>query len=147
MNAGSIRALTDTELITFIGASDYLSVAQRQLSHGWKFVPFDRDPSHAIAPLAYRVGYWHKDRLCGVLCIQQEPTHQDGVSLSFLDGEPAAMDHLLHHALNAYEGSTMHMMVPVHQGQHVSAMELLRRLDFTSWSEFKADVFVYTMAL
>ncbi|MBE0634737.1 GNAT family N-acetyltransferase [Candidatus Bipolaricaulota bacterium] len=145
--AASIRELTETETREFIGTSAFLSMAQRQLSHGWKFLPFDHDPSRSIEPLAYRVGYWEEDELTAVLCIRQEPAIGGPITLSFLDGESAAMSRLLNHALNVYEGSTMQVMVPVHQGRRAAAFAVLRESGFISWSDFHPDVFVYEMVL
>lgn len=147
LESSQIRPLSERETITFVGGSEYLNLAQRQVSHGWKFLPYDHDATAAISPLAYRRGYWEADELRAAVCIRHNPADGGPFSLSFLDGEPDAMRSLLNRALYDYDGKTIEAMVPVHQGRHAAVFELLKEAGFFSWSEFRADVFVYGMVL
>jgi ribosomal protein S18 acetylase RimI-like enzyme len=144
---GQIRPLSELETLAFVKDSAYLALAQRQFSHGWKFLPFDRDPNKAIAPLAYCLGYWQSNALKAVVCVRQEPAGVGPCTLNFLDGEPEAMTALLSHTLRAYAGRALEVMLPTHQGKHAAALRLLQDMGFESWSGFKADVFVYEMIL
>ena len=143
----SIRPISEQETIEFVGHSEFLSLARRRFPRGWRFFPFDLDSCEAIARLECRLGFWAGDVLKAVMCIRQSPDHEGGITINFLDGEPAAMCALLNHALVRYEGKTMQIMVPIHQGRHAAVLPLLRRSEFRSWSESEADVFVYEMLL
>ncbi|MFC2105851.1 GNAT family N-acetyltransferase [Candidatus Bipolaricaulota bacterium] len=145
--SSSIRAISEQETIEFVSSSEFLFLACRRFPRGWHFFPFDHDPCEAIARLECRLGFWEGDGLKGVMCIRQGPDHEGRITVNFLDGEPAAMCILLNHALVRYEGKTMQIMVPIHQGRHPAVLPLLRQSGFRSWSEFKADVFVYEMLL
>lgn len=142
-----IHPLSEQETIEFVGHSEFLSLARRRFPRGWRFFPFDHDPCEAMARLRCRLGFREENELKAVLCIRQSPDHEGWITINFLDGTPAATRALLNHALHLYEGKTFEVMVPVHQGQHAAALELLREAGFKSWSEFKADVFVYEMLL
>ena len=142
-----LRPLSEQETIAFVENSDYLSLAGHRFSHGWKFLPFDHDPRAAISPLAYRRGHWESDELKAAVCIRHNPAHGGSFTLNFLDGDPDAMCALLNQALYDYDGKTIEVMVPVQHGRHAAVFELLKEAGFTSWSEFKADVFVYEMVL
>jgi hypothetical protein len=72
---------------------------------------------------------------------------QGQITINFFDGKPSAMRSLLTHALRHYAGKEFEMMVPVHQGKHARALDILREAGFTSWSDFNPDVFAYEMVL
>jgi len=131
----SIRSLSEQETLEFVRNSDYLSLAQRRFSHGWKFFPFDHDPKKAIVDLECRLGYWELDELKAALCIRHRPDHEGWITINFLDGEPDAMCALLDHAVSLYAGTTMEIMVPIRSGRHAAALKLLRRAGFKSWSK------------
>ena len=145
--SATIRPLSESETLDFVGASRFLSVAHRRFPRGWRFFPFDHDPSEAIARLDYRIGTWENDMLTAALCIRQKPDHTGRITINFLDGEPTAMRTLLAHAIDVYAGKEFEMMVPCDHGQHAGALGVLREAGFTSWSDFKADVFAYEMVL
>jgi len=145
--SATIRPLSKTDTLAFVGSSRFLSLAHRRFPRGWRFFPFDHDPSEAIARLNYRMGAWKNDVLSAALCIRQGPDHAGRITINFLDGEPAAMRALLSHAFHLYTGKEFEMMVPCDQGQHAGALGVLREAGFTSWSDFKADVFAYEMVL
>lgn len=142
-----IRPLSENETIRFVEHSAFLSLAHRRFPLGWKFFPFDHNPSEAITRLECRLGFWQEERLEAVLCIRQSPDQSDWITVNFLDGSPAAMRSLLHCALHRYSGKTLQSMVPVDNGEHAAAMGLFRDAGFKSWSEFRPDVFVYEMVL
>lgn len=142
-----IHPVSEKETIGFVSRSKFLSLARRRFPRGWRFFPFDYDPCEAIARLEHRLGFWKARQLSALLCIRQKPDHKGWITINFLDGAPAAMRALLNHALHVYEGKTMEIMVPVHHGRHAPVFELLREAGFKSWSDFKADVFVYEMVL
>ena len=145
--AGSIRALSQSEILTFVEGSDFLALAQRRFPRGWRFFPFDYAPNEAIAGLSYGIGMWEKDVLTAALCIRQDQDHIGQITINFLDGEPAGIRCLLAHAINHYAGKGFEIMVPVRQGQHARALEVLREAGFTSWLDFKPDVFAYEMVI
>jgi len=142
-----IRSISEQETIEFVVHSEFLSLARRRFPRGWRFFPFDLDYCEAVARIECRLGFWAGDELKAVMCIRQSPDHEGRITINFLDGEPAAMCALLNHALASYEGKTMQIMVPIHQGRHATVLPLLRRSEFRSWSESEADVFVYEMLL
>ena len=144
---GDIRSLSQPEALAFVESSTFLAMAQRRFPRGWRFFPFDQNPSEAIARLNYVIGMWEKDVLSAALCIRQKPDHIGQITINFLDGEPEAMRCLLSRAIKHYDGKGFEMMVPIHQGQHAPAMKVLREFAFTSWSDFKPDVFAYEMVL
>ena len=145
--SSSIRAISEQETIEFVSSSEFLSLARRRFPRGWRFFPFDHNPCEAIARLECRLGFWEGDGLKAVMCIRQSPDHEGGITINFLDGEPAAMCDLLNHALVRYGGKTMQIMVPIHQGRRAHVLPLLSRSEFRSWSESEADVFVYEILL
>lgn len=145
--SASIRPISEQETVEFVGHSEFLSLARRRFPRGWRFFPFDLDSCEAIARLECRLGFWEGNGLKAVLCIRQSPDHESRITINFLDGEPASMCALLNHALLRYEGKTMEIMVPVHQGRHAAVLPLLRQAGFKSWSEYEADVFVYEILL
>ena len=145
--SANIRPISEQEAIEFVSHSEFLSLARRRFPRGWRFFPFDLDSCEAIARLECRLGFWAGDEVKAVLCIRQSPDYESRITINFLDGEPAAMCALLNHALLRYEGKTMEIMVPVHQGRHAAVLPLLRQVGFKSWSEYEADVFVYEMLL
>ncbi|MCK4570540.1 GNAT family N-acetyltransferase [Candidatus Bipolaricaulota bacterium] len=147
VNSLNIRPVSEQETIDFVSHSEFLSLAQRRFPRGWRFFPFDHDPREAIARLECRLGYWDEDQLEAVLCIRQDPAHGGPSTINFLDGEPSAMRALLNHGLRLYGSKTMGIMVPIHLGRHAAVLEWLREAGFTSWSEFKPDVFAYEMVL
>ncbi|MCK5245857.1 hypothetical protein KAR02_03105, partial [Candidatus Bipolaricaulota bacterium] len=143
----SIRPLSAEETLAFVDSSQFLSLARRRFPRGWRFFPFDHDPNEAIARLNYRIGVWENDVLTAASCIRQGPGHTGRITINFLDGDPAAMRSLLSHVFHRYAGKEFEMMVPCDQGQHADALGVLREAGFTSWSDFKADVFAYEMVL
>jgi len=145
--SSSIRPISEQETIEFVSSSEFLSLARRRFPRGWRFFPFDLDSCEAIARLECRLGFWAGGGLTAVMCIRQSPDHEGGITINFLDGEPAAMFALLNHALVRYEGKTMQIMVPIHQSRYAAVLPLLRQAEFKSWSELRADVFVYEMLL
>lgn len=145
--SASIRSISEQETIEFVGHSEFLSLALRRFPRGWRFFPFDHNPGEAIARLKCRLGFQQGNELSAVLCIRQSSDHDGGITINFLDGEPDAMHALLNHALRLYSGKTLETMVPIHLGKHAALLSVLRQAEFASWSQFRADVFVYELLL
>ena len=143
----NIRSISEQETVEFVRGSEFLSLARGRFPRGWRFFPFDHDPCEAIARLECRLGFQEKNELKAVLCIRHKPTNGGPSTINFLDGETLAMRALLDHALRLYACRTMGIMVPIHLGRHAAVLDLLREAGFTSWSEFKPDVFAYEMVL
>ena len=145
--SANIRSISDQETVEFVRGSEFLSLARGRFPRGWRFFPFDHDPCEAIARLECRLGFQEKNELKAVLCIRHKPANGGPSTINFLDGETLAMRALLDHALRLYACRTMGIMVPIHLGRHAAVLDLLREAGFTSWSEFKPDVFAYEMVL
>ncbi|MFC2079350.1 GNAT family N-acetyltransferase [Candidatus Bipolaricaulota bacterium] len=146
-DSSSIRTISDPEAVDFIAASEFLALAQRRFPRGWRFFPFDDDPRKAIERLECRLAFWSAKQPTAVMCIRQGPEHEGSITINYLDGEPAAVRALLNQALRLYAGKTLQIMVPIHQGKHAAALELLQEAGFESWSDFKPDVFAYELVL
>jgi GNAT superfamily N-acetyltransferase len=141
---GTIRDLSEEETLEFVDRSQFLALAQRRFPRGWRFYPFDHDPREAIARLSY-LGLEQDEKLKAVMC--HGPDHEGCMTLNFLDGDPDVMRILLDRFLQSHQGKTLEMMVPCDQERHAELLPLLQEAGFTSWSEFKPDVFAYEMAL
>ena len=143
-SSGSIRELPTSEALSFVSSSPFLSLAHHRFPRGWRFFPFDHSPNEAIARITH-IGLEQDGVLQAVLC--HGPDHEGSMTINFLDGELASMRDLLNHVLQSYQGTTVAMMVPCDQGQHADALGILKEAGFTSWTEFKPDVFAYEMVL
>ena len=142
--SGKIRNISESEALDFVGSSQFLSLARRRFPRGWRFFPFDHSPNEAIARITH-IGLEQDGVLQAVLC--HGPDHEGSMTINFLDGELASMRDLLNHVLQSYQGTTVAMMVPCDQGQYADALGILKETGFTSWSDFKVDVFAYEMVL
>lgn|GEM_PF-264175 len=142
--SGGIRNLSESEAIDFVGTSQFLCRAHRRFPRGWRFFPFDHSPSEALARITH-CGLEQNGVLQAVLCHSYD--HERSMTIDFLDGEMAAMRSLLNHLLQSRQQTTIAMMVPWDQGQHADALVVLKEAGFTSWTEFKPDVFAYEMVL
>lgn len=142
--AREFRELSSAEGLAFVDTSQFLSLAQRRFPRGWRFLPFDHSPSEALARITI-VGLEQEGALKAVLC--HGPDHEGSMTIHFLDGEGAAMRDLLNHVLQSHRKATMAAMVPCDQGRHAAALEILKEAEFTSWTDFKPDVFAYELLL
>lgn len=143
-NSNHIRQLSEAEALKFVQESHFLALARNRFPRGWRFFPFDQHPREAIARIAYH-GLEQDEELKAVL--GHGPDHEGCITLNFLDGEPDAMRILLNDILRSYENTTVEMMVPCDQGRHAGALTVLKEAGFTSWTDFKPDVFAYEMVL
>jgi ribosomal protein S18 acetylase RimI-like enzyme len=139
--------VTEEDARAYVAHSSFLSLACGWFPRGWRFFPFDHNPSEAVARLRYRTGAWRDGTLVALLCIRQGPEHDGAVTLNFLDGEPAGMRALLARACETYARRRFEIKVPVNEGKAAAAMPLLQETGFTSWLGFEPDVFAYELLL
>lgn len=142
-----VESMDEIAFREFVGRSDFLKLGHRRFPRGWRFFPFDHNPREAVARLERRWGIREGGEWCAALSFRQAPSVGGGATLTFLDGTSDCMRELLAYALPEYAECSLVAMVPFRNGEHASALGELKRVGFKSWSDFKADVFVYEMIL
>lgn len=142
-----IELVSEGETVEYVADSSFLRLARGRFPRGWRFFPFDHDPCEAVARMGLRIGFRDGGHLKGLLCARWRPGESDHTVFNFVDGEPAAMRALLHHALALYAGTEIAVMVPISGGRAACAGPLLDELGFGSWSDGRADVLAYELAL
>jgi RimJ/RimL family protein N-acetyltransferase len=143
----SIHVLSESETVRFVADSEFLALGGGRFPRGWRFFPFDHDPREATARLACRLAYVSGGRLVAVLCVRQDVDHEGEITLNFIDGAREGVRALLDHALTRYSGHAMECMLPVDEGRYPIALSSLVDAGFTSWNNFKPDVFAYELWL
>lgn len=132
----------------FIAGSASLALGRGFLPQGWRFHPFPRSPKRALAAMAHLLGIQRDGQLAALLCLGK-PVHGPHVaSISFLEGEPAAMAELARHALHLAAATRyVEAMAPRRGETAAPALDVLRELGFAVWNDGAADVFVYERQL
>jgi GNAT superfamily N-acetyltransferase len=146
-DASALREMPLREAIAFADRSTFLSLSKRRFPQGWRLFPFDQDPEAALAPYTHRLGHGKDGAWRAMLCLIEPPDPAQAVVLGFLDGDADGMSILLDHVLARYPGRAMESMIPDDRGRRAAALPLLQAAGFTSWTNFTADVFVYTLDL
>jgi len=143
-----VAEVSPGEAAAFIAGSAALALGRGFLPQGWRFHPFARSPAQALAAIAHLLGVRRAGQLAALLCLAR-PVHGPHVaSISFLEGEPAAMAELARHALHlAAAARYVEAMIP-RQGEIAApALAVLQALGFAVWNDGREDVFVYERVL
>ena len=142
-----IVPVREEEAAWFVDRSAFLELAQRRFPRGWRFFPFDVDPLSAVARLETRMGIRRDGALVALACARQSVDGTGPVTLNFADGAPDDVRRLLGEMHRRYAGRTIETMVPKQGDQEAALLAILRELDYETWHNYAAAVFVYELAL
>lgn len=133
------------EAAEVVAASEALAAGKGFLPHSWRFLPFARGPALALGQMHHRLGVRQGERLAALLLIGDHTPHGPAsFSLDFLEGEPAALDELVRHALTLITAEKyVEAMIPCRGERGLPTLGLLQQVGFEAWNGGAEDVLVF----
>lgn len=139
-----VQVLDTGTALDFISHSAFMRASGGYFPHGWCFLPFAAAPEAVFARMRWILGLWRGSQVIAMLCSGHPRRHQHEFTIDFVDGEPEAVEILLHHALAlACKSRTVEIMLPYAAPQPSVALPILTRFGFELEHGGEADAFVY----